>query len=285
MSDDLLKQYTSAFKEEFNDGSSAFPEATRARVIRSLAERRPRRAKWWAIGIPTLALFAGSTAWAAASGRLDAIVERAGVALGIVVEPGAKAPTRSAQSGKRHSKGAQALKPALVVAPSALAPSSPVPEAIAPPLATPALAPSDPKGPHPGDHLTPAESQAQLDSQLQPDPQMQARHQEEAAAIAAYQQAHTAQFGRGDCAAALDAYTNYLTHYPRGRFVMEAQYNRALCLLKTGQLQEGRAALLPFAHGAFGAYRQDQARALLDALEGTSVGTTAQAEDTEQAGQ
>lgn len=283
MSDDLLKQYTSAFKEEFDDGSTAFPEATRARVIRTLAERRPRRAKWWAFGIPALALFAGSTAWAAASGRLDAIVVRAGVALGIVAEPQTPATARFVKPGKHRIKDTQAPKPAATVAPepsAALEPSAPPLTGSAQSDLSQPLSASDASGQSPGDRLSPLDTPtSQLDLQLQ------ARHQEEAAAIAAYQQAHTAQFGRGDCAAALAAYTNYLTHYPRGRFVMEAQYNRALCLVKTGQLAEGRAALLPFARGTFGSYRQDQAAALLEAIEGTSVGTTAQAEDADPADQ
>jgi hypothetical protein len=125
---------------------------------------------------------------------------------------------------------------------------------------------------------SPASEEAAL-----PDPQLLLRHQEEAAALAAYQEAHNAHFSRGDCAAALTAYASYLARYPHGRFVMEAKYNRALCLLKTGQLPEGRAALLPFAQGSFGNYRQAQARALLEALDSSApdehgdVGLDAQA--------
>lgn len=261
MSDDLLKQYTSAFKEEYEDGSTAFPEATRARVIRSLAERRPRRAKWWAIGIPALALFAGSTAFAAASGRLDAIVQRAGVVLGIVAEHQPGAPVAATKLGKRRGPTSASSQHATAAA--SLAASAPIAE---PPAAMPALSPSEPLPESGIAQQSPLNSSASQAAPLS-DPQLQLRHQEEAAALAAYQQAHTAHFGRGDCAAALAAYASYLAHYPRGRFVMEAKYNRALCLLKTGQLPEGRAALLPFAEGTFGNYRQTQARALLDALQ------------------
>jgi hypothetical protein len=76
MSDDLLAQMTRALADE-HDGATAVPEATRARVVRTLAERRPRRRKWLAIGVPAFLLFGGSTAWAAATGNLPRAVERA----------------------------------------------------------------------------------------------------------------------------------------------------------------------------------------------------------------
>jgi len=47
--------------------------------------------------------------------------------------------------------------------------------------------------------------------------------------------------------------------------VLEARYNRAICLVRLGRRAGARAALAPFASGAYGGYRQEDARALLDA--------------------
>jgi hypothetical protein len=59
------------------------------------------------------------------------------------------------------------------------------------------------------------------------------------------------------------AWDAYLAAYPHGRFELEARYNRATTLLRIGRDDEARAALLPFAKGA---YRAREARLLLEAL-------------------
>jgi hypothetical protein len=48
--------------------------------------------------------------------------------------------------------------------------------------------------------------------------------------------------------------------------VPEAKYNRAIDLLKLRRYVEARAALLPFANGAYGAYHREGARELLRAI-------------------
>ena len=53
---------------------------------------------------------------------------------------------------------------------------------------------------------------------------------------------------------------------PEGPLVLEARYNRALCLVRLGRTAEARAALLPFADGTLAHYRQAEARALIRAL-------------------
>jgi TolA-binding protein len=95
----------------------------------------------------------------------------------------------------------------------------------------------------------------------------------EAAATAAaqaeedlYATAHRAHFVSHDPAAALAAWDAYLASYPRGRFALEARYNRALSLVRLGRTGEARVALAPFADGSLGGYRQREARELLDAL-------------------
>lgn len=48
--------------------------------------------------------------------------------------------------------------------------------------------------------------------------------------------------------------------------MLEALYNRALCLVRLGQHDAALAALTPFASGAHGAYRKAEAERLIDAL-------------------
>jgi hypothetical protein len=81
-----------------------------------------------------------------------------------------------------------------------------------------------------------------------------------------YRAAHRAHFEAHDPAAALRAWDEYLAAAPRGRFSVEARYNRALCLVRLGRREPARAALGPFARGAYGEYRRREAEELLEAL-------------------
>jgi hypothetical protein len=82
----------------------------------------------------------------------------------------------------------------------------------------------------------------------------------------AYRRAHALHFDAHDAAGALSAWDAYLATYPRGRFALEARYNRALCLVRLERRDEAERALAPFAEGTHGDYRRDEARALLEAL-------------------
>jgi hypothetical protein len=86
-------------------------------------------------------------------------------------------------------------------------------------------------------------------------------------AHALYTAAHRAHFSDRSWGAALAAWDRYLAAAPRGRFALEARYNRALCLVRLGRAGEARAALESFASGRFGAYRRDEARAILQAMD------------------
>ena len=81
-----------------------------------------------------------------------------------------------------------------------------------------------------------------------------------------YRAAHRAHFSQHDFARALSAWEAYLAKAPRGRFAIEAEYNRALCLVRLGRSAEARRALEPFADGARGGYRQRDASELVEAL-------------------
>jgi hypothetical protein len=81
-----------------------------------------------------------------------------------------------------------------------------------------------------------------------------------------YRTAHRAHFTDHDSVAALAAWNAYLAKAPAGRFVLEARYNRALCLVRLERKAEARKALEPFARGAFGGYRKREATELLEVL-------------------
>ena len=83
----------------------------------------------------------------------------------------------------------------------------------------------------------------------------------------AFARAHRIHFGGGSPEQALPAWDRYLSQFPRGRFVPEARFNRAVSLLRLRRDDEARAALTPFANGAYGGVRARDARALLDALD------------------
>lgn len=81
-----------------------------------------------------------------------------------------------------------------------------------------------------------------------------------------YREARRAHFVDHDYGAALAAWDQYLAADPRGNFAPEARFNRAIALYRLGNTARARQALRPFAEGAYGHYRQDEARQLLEEL-------------------
>lgn len=84
-----------------------------------------------------------------------------------------------------------------------------------------------------------------------------------------YKRAHELYFHGGDYAKALDALDDYLAQEPTGQFVVEAKYNRALCLVHLDRLADAKLALLPFAQGEVAptGYRQSEAKMLVDKID------------------
>jgi len=86
----------------------------------------------------------------------------------------------------------------------------------------------------------------------------------ESAELALFRRAQRLHVARDP--AALGAWDDYLRVAPRGPLAPEARYNRALSLVWLGRTAAARAALEPFARGAFGDYRRRDAQRLLEAL-------------------
>ena len=106
----------------------------------------------------------------------------------------------------------------------------------------------------------PAESAAVSSA---PAPRAQATEQERQAL---YMNAHRLHFGPVP-QSALAAWNTYLATEPTGPLAIEARYNRAVVLARLGQREEARKALLPFANGTYGSFRQADAALLLSQLE------------------
>jgi hypothetical protein len=236
MTDDALSRAARALRET-RDGSPADGRTTRLRVLALASTQRRRRLGATVVLVPLAAVLLLSTAWAAVTGRVSHWLD------GLV---------RSSPPG---------------------APAAPFLAAPRPPSPVPVPAPS----------AAPDDADAGPSVDLAPPPQVApphaplpvARAVHVAAADAAtdaeedlYAAAHHAHFVTRDPAGALKAWDAYLATYPRGRFALEARYNRALSLVRLGRTPEARAALAPFADGTLGGYRQREARELLDALDG-----------------
>jgi TolA-binding protein len=81
-----------------------------------------------------------------------------------------------------------------------------------------------------------------------------------------YKDARHAHFVEGNFTKALAGWDRYLSRAPAGTFALEARYNRAIALYRLGRRTEAIEALRPFAEGAYGRYRRDEARELIDEL-------------------
>lgn len=252
MRDDLLEQATRALREE-TEGDDAGARFTRARIVGSLHGRERRRRSRLALLLPIAAVLVGSSAFAAGGGRLS----WGGVAAAIGIGDAAPAAPAPAAPAPLRRTTWRALPTLSTPEPEAAEPE-PVAEAETKPEPepeTPAAVAAVPRG----QGARPAPARTTTLESAAPDPGLEL-----------YRSAHRAHFGGGSAAGALAAWDRYLAASPRGRFVLEASYNRAICLVRLGRSAEARAALEPFASGAYGKYRQDSARELMAALGGAS---------------
>jgi hypothetical protein len=247
MSGDLDEAFRVLREQTTDPGNSG--TATRRAVLARVQARKRNRARLISVCVPIAAVLVISAAWAAASGRLARWVMPSPV-------PGVAAP--SARNGTASALP-EPLRP--LASSSASLPSAPLrsvggrasvetPNA---PLTT---------GAPPERLLVPHPSALRSSAERGVSPREQAL----------YETAHQAHFAARAPAAALPAWEAYLAEFPDGRFALEARYNRAICLVRLGRHDEARAALKPFANGEAGGYRQQDAIALLDALNAADAG-------------
>jgi outer membrane biosynthesis protein TonB len=267
MTPDILREAARALRETA-DESTARPDETRARVLRSLQAQRSRRLAAIRYLVPLAAVFVGSVAWASATHRMPDAWYEVAAAIGLASqdapeEPPAPPPRAPRAPEPETPEPAQAEPPAADI-------SAPVPQEVAeakedapnppapPEEARVSSAPAAPTAPAAAMAEPPAEGPPAATAPAPVDPD----------AHALYQTAHRTHFAEGNPSAAFAAWNAYLAAAPRGRFAVEAHYNRALCLVRLGRTEEGKKALEPFARGSFGGYRQAEAQKLLDAMGG-----------------
>ena len=228
---DTLAEAFAALRGE-NDGESDAAAETRRAVLLKAANKRRRKLIIARVALPIAAVFAISTAWAAATGRLP---KRVTELLGLEREQ----QTRWAPVPVTTRE----LPPPPVATTVTTVEKPPIEDT---PFTTPPAVPSSaPKPPPP----KPSASVAAID----PEERL-------------YKVAHESHFVDRDWNAALTAWDAYIAAHPKGRFAPEARYNRALALIRLGRKDEAKTALAPFADGTMGGYRQREARELLDAM-------------------
>lgn len=241
MSDDLLERATRALKES-GEPSSEELRRTRMRVMDTARSSQRRRARVVYVAFPIAAVLVATTAWAASTGRLGAAVR------GVKNLFSPAEPTVALSAPPPPTVATQPPPPEQ---PREEAPAPPAPEPEPPP--PPVV--SAPPPPRPSVVAPPKVADADVDDASSVD-------------ITLYKHAHRLHFVDKSYGAALDAWDEYLRGSPGGAFVIEARYNRAICLVKLGRKAEARIALQPFADGKVGGgYRRDEAAKLLDALD------------------
>ncbi len=240
--------------------TSSDPFSTQDRVLTTLARRsRVRRRLVTALTVVALS-FTGTTAWAWATGNLPAPVERL---LGIEAAeppPAREPPARTEQRPRGVAPVGPAAEPAVdLAAPETAGNEAAVSEPGHAPAATVDLGPAR-AATRPSRRAHPASGAPEpSEAPAAPDP-------ERARRLADYRAAHEAHFRDRDPTRALGLWDAFLSSWPNAELAPEARYNRALTLVRLGRHAEASEALRPFAEGAHGGYRQEEARRLIEAL-------------------
>ncbi|HMJ11292.1 MAG TPA: hypothetical protein VK524_07775 [Polyangiaceae bacterium] len=255
MSDDILKQAARALREGTADADQ--PAAfTRARVMASLHGSKRRRRWHVAVLVPIAAVLAGSTALA---GSGKGITWRQ-VAVAIGLEK--TTPETRPVAPKVFSRARLRTAPRTERAPEPVG----LEALIAEPATLPSPEPARPPGLQSRHEAAPATPQAAAKRAAESVPAFTRKARPADPELELYRSAHALHFSGADPRAALAAWDAYLERAPRGRFAIEARYNRAICLARLGEAGAAQSALEPFASGQYGEYRKDSARTLLEAL-------------------
>jgi len=253
MNHDVLKQATKALSESGHEQQGG--KYTRERLMASLHDRKRRSNTRFAVLLPIAAIFVGSTAFAAVTGRLETLMVSALDVVGFAPKtafrsseaPPTTAGKRPGGEGNRRAAAAPGTGPS--AQPDPVVEEQPRP---------------DPVLPLPASASEPRTSERAL---VPPSKGQAAESVDDAHAV--YRRAHAAQFKSHDLAEALRGYEAYLAQQPSGRFAVDARYNRALCLVRLNRRAEAQAELERFAAGSYGGYRQADAQRLLAALNPT----------------
>jgi TolA-binding protein len=226
-SDELEKAF-SALREETQTqtgGDEPRARATLARVLTTSRRASRRRLRLFKLWLPLAAVLVASTAWAAASGRLD----------GLVTNPPALEPTHRSEWVTPVVEGPRMTQLAV-----SRVTADPEPMPSAAPTTSAAVVASADAG---------AATTLALDK-------------------AAYEVAYRQHSKTGDSAAAnaaVAAWDKYISQFPRGRFLPEARYARAVALARAGRAGEAKQAMEPFAAGD--GYRKADAERWIESLD------------------
>jgi hypothetical protein len=223
-------------------GDSVAASVSEAKILERVRKHHQRLKKWrWAL--PLAAVFVASTVWAAGQAAVRASV-------------------RAMVYQALHGDSPPAPKATAKLHPVVTAPT-PSKSVSVPPV--PELPSEEPPLPN---SLTQASS-TQTSLTLSAPRQVGSNATTTAGAespLALYRVAHSLHFEHRNSEVALIAWDRYLAVDAHGPLVLEARFNRAVCLVSLGRDAEARLALAPFANGEYGSYRRDEARSILSRL-------------------
>ncbi len=251
MTDDLLERAAAVVRKRY-DGSTADAGQTERRLLLALRAREKRGTRAPLLALPLVAALAASAAWGSVSESTRAGVRSA--LHGLLRDQAASAPSMRAHP--------------LIAQPSAV-PAEPLPPSVASATSTSGAAapPAAPSSSAPRRAVNELGTRAlRVEPAAAPQLERAPLIATETEIRALYRAAHHAQFAGGDPAQTLALWDRYLAAAPNGSLSPEAKYNRAITLVRLGRKAEAASALEPFARGDYGAYRQNEANALLSAL-------------------
>lgn len=249
MKDEDLRDAFRALRET-TGGDSPDADDTLERVLASSRVSKRRRLRLLKVWIPLAAALVGSSAWAAANGKLDSLWTATS-------EEAPPRPTAPDSWAPPRNDAATVT----ITVPS----SYEVPQVDAPTDAASPTTPSEASAPSAARSSAPVREPLAKEKALSKENPLA---RDKADFESAYRvHANAPASDPAAARAAVAAWNQYLSQHPRGRFVPEATYARAVALARAGQRSEAQEALKSFAEGEPGSYRRDDALELLEKIE------------------